>query len=269
MPAPSRRALRAIALASALALIHGCAAPAERVEQSARDAGYERMLLRGTEFEHVAYFKRGDAGPALHVYVEHDGTPWATPTEPAADPTPSNPLMLRLMAEDPAAVLYLGRPCYFGTAAAKPCEALWWTHWRYSGRVVASMDAALAAFLRRHAEFDAIELYGFSGGGVVATLMAARLPQARRLVTVAAPLDLGSWTRLHGYTPLTGSIDPLTEPPLRAGIAQLHVAGANDRVVPGFVVKPFVERQVAAEFRELAGFDHYCCWERAWPALTR
>jgi pimeloyl-ACP methyl ester carboxylesterase len=274
MAAPLRHAksVRDLALAlaiAALALMQGCATPTQRVERLAQDAGYARLLVPGTEFAHVAYFKRGDPGRPLHVYIEHDGTPWATPTWPATDPTPTNPLMLKLMAEDAAPVLYLGRPCYFGTAAAAPCAPIWWTHWRYSARVVASMDAALAAFLREHRQFEAIELYGFSGGGVVATLMAARLPQARRLVTVAAPLDLARWAQLHDYTPLAGSLDPLAEPPLRAGIAQLHVAGADDRVVPAFLVKPFAERQAAAEFRELAGFDHYCCWERAWPALTR
>ena len=39
---------------------------------------------------------------ALHVYIEGDGTPYVARHDFAADPTPRNPLMLRLMTLDPA-----------------------------------------------------------------------------------------------------------------------------------------------------------------------
>jgi len=245
-------------------LVAACATPAARIDSLAAAQGFERLVLSGTEFAHVAYFKPGAASPALHVYVEHDGTPWSTLTTPSLDPTPRRPLALALMARDGAPALYLGRPCYFGFAPEPPCEPLWWTHWRYSDRVVASMTAALERYLDAHREYTALELYGYSGGGVIAALLAARLPRVTRLVTVAAPLDVARWTALHGYTALDGSLDPLREPPLASTIAQLHLAGAADAVAPPSLIEAYVERQPNARMRTFVGFTHVCCWETIW-----
>lgn len=201
---------------------------------------------------------------SLHVYIEHDGTPWRTLTEPATDPTPRNLFMLELMAGDLAPSLYLGRPCYFGMSDVPPCEPIWWTHFRFSEDVIQSMAEALRGFLVAHPGFATVELYGYSGGGVVAALMAPRVAATRRLVTLASPLDLDGWTRLHQYTPLTGSISPLEQRPLPETVNQLHLAGGLDDVVPDFLIKPFAERQYAAKFVEFSEFDHRCCWVTIW-----
>ena len=264
-----RQRVRDLAAALACTLLVGaCAAPAERADHAARAFGYERLVLPGARFLHVAYFKRGAPDAVLHVYVEHDGVPWITPAQPAADPTPRRLLMLELMAQDPAPALYLGRPCYFGLAQVPPCEAVWWTHRRYSAEVVDSMAAALTGFLTTNRNITAVEIFGFSGGGAIAALLAARIPSTRRLVTVAAPLDLDEWTRAHDYTPLSGSQSPLRQPPLSPSIRQLHLAGAEDRVVGSAVIRPFVATQPTAEFRELPGFDHVCCWDSVWASVV-
>lgn len=248
----------------ACALLGGCANPITKADQIAFESGYERLRLNGVGFEHVAYYKPGDGGRSLHVYIEHDGTPWITPTQPARDPTPTNPLMLKLMSLDPAPALYLGRPCYFATSGTPPCAAIWWTHRRFAPKVIQSMEAALHEFLAKHRGFESIELFGFSGGGVIAALMAPAFASTTRLVTVAAPLDLDEWTRVHQYTPLEGSLSPLRQPPLPPSIRQLHLVGSDDTAVDGKMIKPFVTKQPAAEFREIPGFDHYCCWDRVW-----
>ena len=254
---------RAIVLAASLSLT-GCGTPSSRIDEYSAAHGYEKRILRGTEFSHVSYFKQGNADGSLHVYVEHDGTPWTTTTRPAADPTPHVPLMLEQMRQDAAPVLYLGRPCYFGTADVAPCGPAWWTHRRFSPEVVDSMSVALIQFLSSHTQFRTVELIGYSGGGNIAALMAERLPQATRLVTVAAPLDLDAWTTLHGYTPMEGSLNPVNEVAALAGMSQLHVAGSRDAVVPPEIVRSFADRSPTAEYMVIEGFDHYCCWGRIW-----
>jgi hypothetical protein len=126
------------------------------------------------------------------------------------------------------------------------------------------MAAALGRYLASHPELETLQFYGYSGGGVIAALMASGFPRTVRLVTVAAPLDIEGWTALHGYTPLEGSLSPLRQPPLRAGIAQLHLVGSADDIVPATLVLPFVARQDGAEFRSIGTFTHYCCWEKVW-----
>jgi dienelactone hydrolase len=246
-------------------LLAGCASPAARVDRLAEQWGLEPAWVEGEGFQHRVYRKPGQPtqGP-VHVYIEHDGLPWRTETEVSADPTPRNPLMLRLMAEDPAPSIYLGRPCYFGTAAAPGCNALMWTHARYSEHVVNSMLAALRQLLKPGQD---IILLGYSGGGALAMLLAEHAPNTRAVVTLAGNLDTDAWALYHAYTPLSRSLNPATRPPLDPGIIQRHYLGSADHHVPPAVVKRFTDRSRAGEVIEIPQFDHVCCWETIWPQI--
>jgi hypothetical protein len=67
----------------------------------------------------------------LHVYVEGDGAPYWQRDLTAPDPTPRNPLMLRLMALEPDQGIYLGRPCYLGLCRDVGCHPAFLTLRRY------------------------------------------------------------------------------------------------------------------------------------------
>lgn len=243
----------------------GCATPAQRIDKTAHRYGFERKVLQGTKFKHVAYIKAAtDGSDILHVYLEGDGSPWVHSTSVARDPTPRNPLALRLMALDPAPGLYLGRPCYYGLAYSPACSPLLWTHERYSPQVISSMEMALRT------ELDAcrckgVVLIGYSGGGVIAALLAERIEQTKALITLAANLDIDAWAKLHDYSSLVGSLNPASRPPLDANIFQLHLAGGNDENVPANIIQAFVSRQRNAYFVMYDEFDHHCCWEKFWP----
>ncbi len=48
------------------------------------------------------------------VYIEGDGRAYVNRRTPSNDPTPGNPMALRLALADPSLrVLYLGRPCQY------------------------------------------------------------------------------------------------------------------------------------------------------------
>jgi hypothetical protein len=249
----------------ALALA-ACASPAARIDQQAAKFGFDKEIVYGAGFTHVVY-RRGEnlTGGPVHVYIEHDGRPWLDETTVSPDPTPTNPLMLRLMALDPASSLYLGRPCYFGLAATRGCSPLVWTHERYSERVVESMAAAL-----RRALYDSetdVVFFGFSGGGTLAMLLAERFPRTRGVITVAGNLDISAWAAHHGYTPLEGSLNPALRPPLDASIMQIHYVGGRDRHVPAPIIRRFAAARPGTRIIEYPGFDHACCWEEVWPEI--
>lgn len=246
-------------------ILTGCASPAARVDRLAQQLGMEQQWVPGDGFQHKIYRKPGRSGQApVHIYIEHDGLPWRTASAVSDDPTPRNPLMLRLMAQDPADSIYLGRPCYFTPVAAPGCIPRMWTHARYSDQVVRSMLAAIRSLLKpdQHVIF-----LGYSGGGALAMLMAERYPHTRAVLTLAGNLDTEAWARHHAYTPLSDSLNPATRPALGPQVLQRHYLGGADRHVPPAVVQKFTRTRRAGEVIEIPPFDHVCCWTNKWPEI--
>jgi dienelactone hydrolase len=249
----------------ALAVLAACATPAQRFGDRAAALSFTSMQLQGAGFVHRAYVAGlTDDSDILHVYVEHDGTPWIDNRVVADDPTPRTPFALELMGRDTGPRLLLGRPCYFEQEAA--CDPMLWTHRRYSPEVIASMVSALRGFLSQH-PYRQILLIGYSGGGTIAWLMAAQMPDTAAVITIAANIDTDEWTRLHGYSTMTGSLNPANLPQLPSRIIQVNYFGSRDQNVPSSVARSFARRHPEATEIEVADFDHVCCWIERWPPL--
>ncbi len=261
-----------LALAGACVLA-ACASPAARFDGRAAALGFSAVTLQGAGFSHRAWEAGAPAiatPPAgtLHVYIEHDGTPWSEIDRISADPTPRRPFALELMAVDAGPRLLLGRPCYFVPRDDPHCSPPLWTQQRYSAAVVDSMVAALRSYLATH-PYRRVDLIGYSGGGTLAWLMAGRIPEAAAVITIAANLDIDAWTALHQYSPLSGSLNPAMQPALPQAIDQRHYAGQRDANVPPSVLHSFARRHPGARVIEIAGFDHRCCWIERWPQLLK
>ena len=250
-------------------VLGACVSPPDRLEAMARDMGLTEDRVRGGQFELIVYRNR-DVLPSerLHVYLEGDGTPWITRTHIAPDPTPRNPLALRLMALDPAPALYLARPCYNGTARAPGCSPWLWTSGRYSEVVVASMAAALRSLITAQAVSE-VALIGYSGGGVIAWQLAQRISEVSVLVTIAANLDIDGWTYRHGFSRLTGSLNPAAGPSMRAGVEQWHLVGRDDENVPPTILGALAPQLGPAVRVLIEESDHSCCWLQLWPDMLR
>lgn len=212
---------------------------------------------------------RGGRSDYVSIYIEGDGAAWPSAYVPPADPTPLAPVALALAAADHSgSVIYLGRPCQYLDRAARPgCDSTYWTGRRFAPEVVAAYDGALNQIKSRTGA-NGIRLYGYSGGGVLATLLAARREDVVSLVTVAAPLSLADWVAWHGVSPLDGSLDPAalaSEVRLPHGV---HFVGDVDRVVPPGIVENFVQRR-GGRIERIPDFDHVCCWIRDWAILRQ
>jgi hypothetical protein len=265
-----RTAKRALSLvAFVMCFLHACATPAERTLALAERAGASVDRIDAGSFEHVVIRNRmHKSGDALHIYFSGDGSPWSHRTQISRDPTPREPLELRLMLEDPSASIYIGRPCYIGLAQAPGCSASLWTDGRYSDAVVSSMTSAVDAELGAHPASRHVVLIGYSGGGVLAMLVAERIARVDVVVTIAANLDIDEWTTLHGYSPLSASINPAKMPRWRTGLRQVHLVGERDENVPPHLVRVFAAKIPEAQVKEFPGFDHKCCWTDVWPTLV-
>jgi len=277
--------VRFAALALLLALT-ACSTPAQRFDALAEQVGLRAVEVDGDGFQHRAYAGPGN-GDVLHVYLGGDGSPWLRAGRVALDPTPRRPVLPALMAQDPAASVYLGRPCYHGHAGDQGCSAWLWTHGRYAGTVVDSLAAAVTRLIDEGG-YDRVVFIGFSGGGTLAMLLAAAVPETLAVITLAGNLDVAAWGRHHGYSPLAGSLDPAQRPALPAHIAQLHVLATADTVVPPRTQAALLSRLSGCRFGEdgellgcaaeapgpvqvwaNAGADHHCCWGQPWPRVLK
>jgi dienelactone hydrolase len=231
------------------------------------------QYVKGEPFKHAVFFNSAAfhqqtnrlSHDILHIYIEGDGVPFTSPRTVAADPTPSNPLLLKLMKLDTRPSIYLGRPCYFSTQDSH-CSPIWWTHNRYSPEVVRSMRRVLSALAE---PYQGIVLMGYSGGATLATLIAEQEPKVKILVTLAGNLDTDAWVLEHGYSSLSGSLNPAKMPPLRTDLIQIHYAGAQDANIRAQWVEDFANRQRRAEFHSIKDADHSCCWESLWPEVLQ
>lgn len=235
----------------------------------AQAAGLEPVVSKGSTFD-LQIYRRDDGrvGP-LFVYIEGDGFAYVDQRTPSTDPTPVDPLALRLAAADPGpAVLYLGRPCQFAPGREDPrCSVRFWTTSRLGVDVVASINDALDRGRIRHPERPLV-LVGYSGGGVLAALVAARRSDVALVITVAAPLDVADWTRRMGVSPLDGSESPLDQAERLSRMRLVAFAGLRDATVPVDSIRSAVRKLgPQAELIVVPEFDHRCCWASDWVRL--
>lgn len=208
-----------------------------------------------------------DRTKALHLGLALYWFAWISGETPSPDPTPTDPLALKLaLAQPDGQAVYLARPCQF--TGAETCPQKYWTEARFASEVVSAMNLALDQLKTRFSAKE-IQLVGYSGGGGIAALLAARRNDVSRLITVAGNLDHTAWTRLHRISPMTGSLNPADEAYRLRHIPQVHLVGGKDRNIPAEIARSFTRRGEinSSAVRIFDEHDHHCCWLEDWPRI--
>lgn len=214
----------------------------EAVFSLAADLGLQAVSFDTGGFILQGFWRgAGAVGSDLTVYIEGDGRSWTRRWKPARDPSPATLTVLQMSARDSSAkVLYLARPCHFTTSETQGlCDTPYWTSHRFAPEVVDAVDQAIEQ-AKGMAGAEHVRLIGYSGGGVVAALVAARRNDVSVLGTVAAPLDTAAWTQWHKVSPLVGSLTPMDELDRLRRVPQIHFVGSDDEVVPAGIVRSYV-----------------------------
>lgn len=261
-------------LSIAIASCRSVPAPQERVasaEQLAAQRGWRASVVAAGQFSLVSYLPQTiTPSPELTVYIEGDGLAWIGGSRPSDDPTPVNPLALRLALAQPAGnAAYLARPCQYAGRRDAVCTNFYWTGGRFSLEVVESTSLAIDVLMRRFGA-DRLTLVGYSGGGAIAALVAAQRSDVALLITIAGNLDHDDWTKLHNLLPLEGSENPANQIAALRKIPQRHYVGGKDWIIPPALAEGFADRFPPHQKPLLiveADFDHQCCWVENWPAI--
>jgi len=242
-------------------------------DQLAVSKEWQREMLTTTPFELVSYMPaKITSNDVLTVYIEGDGFAWQNSRRPSSDPTPHNPVALKLALQDPnKSVAYLARPCQYQKGLEKSlfCDQVFWTNKRYAPEVIEASEQALTQ-LKNIYNAKELVLVGYSGGAAVAALLAAQRDDVIKLITVAGNLNHQAWTEFHNVSPLIGSLNPVDVQKQLQTISQIHFVGKDDKNIPPKLVHDFIASYDSDELANLIvvpGQSHNCCWQDIWPSL--
>ena len=206
----------------------------------------------------------------LTIYIEGDGASWLFKTIPPRNPTPDKSLVVAMASSDSNQyVLYLARPCQFiDLGIVKECDKSIWTDGRFGDQVITLLNQGIDEVLRLMPPLK-LNLVGHSGGGTLATLIAAQRSDVNCLVTLASPLDISAWTNALAIAPLLKSKNPAEPNANLKQIRQTHYLGENDRIVTKESIGRYRNFPPQTEFITVSGFDHQKFWLEHWPMLQR
>lgn len=242
-------------------------------EALATASNFQYEAIQTRIFRLSTYQKIKSPYQPLTIYIEGDGRSWISRTQLSTNPTPRNPLALKLALLDPSAnVAYLARPCqYTPLSLDKACTPIIWSDKRFSESVIQSMNEAVEV-LKLKARAKKIHLVGFSGGAAVAALIASRREDVASLRTVCGDLDHVMLSHYHQTTPLVGSLNPRSIAKTLRHLPQQHFVGEKDLIVPSFIAQAFITQMAkygphCARQTVLKEATHHKGWEHAWKIL--
>lgn len=267
--------LRTLLLGGGLALT-GCATTTidgrhDLAKEIAASAHLSPMVLQAPPFALSGFARIQSPGAPANVYIEGDGLAWLSKSQPSMNPTPTDPIALRLAAQDTAAnVIYLARPCqYSGTTNGQQCQKSYWMGRRYAPEVLQSYNAALNSLKTRY-NFSAYNLAGFSGGATVAALLAGQRNDVASLRSIAGNLDHQAHSRVHNVSILASSLNPPQYAAKLAAIPQYHFIGGDDKIVPIEIFRAYAAAlpdQRCVQYKIVPNAEHDSGWTQSWPNL--
>jgi len=113
-----------------------------------------------------------------NIYIEGDGLSWITSHTPSNNPTPINPVALKLALQDKnPCIIYIARPCQY--INNYKCKTIIWTNKRFSTKIIKSYNEALNNIKKKY-KISSYTLFGYSGGGAIATILAAKRDKVQK-----------------------------------------------------------------------------------------
>lgn len=250
-----------------LLLLGGCASGKDAPvapEEIGKLYGFETVFVEGGGFLITTYQKVHDKKAPYVFYIEGDGAAFTYRHMVSTNPTPRARVFIELAAMDKRQnVVYVARPCQYTPMDLNPkCEKSYWTEKRLSDDSI----EALNEVINKVNNGQKFSLVGYSGGGGVAVLIAARNPMVRDIVTIAGNLDIAAFTAYHKTPPMKESLNPVDYAKLIKDIPQFHTSGEKDRIVPPSIAIKYVKESDSPCVRQqtFKGVTHKNGWNKIW-----
>lgn len=256
--------------AAFLAILPGCSADSGLAPQpnpalDPKGAALRQQEIMAGYFRLTVFSRIVDTNQPVNVYVDGDIGGLA-PAGPGATATPDDTLTLRLAELDPSDnVVFISRPCQFNKQDTF-CTEKQTQNTRYADLVYSSVNRALNYVLAK-VPHPQLNLIGYSGGGAIAAVLAARRHDVATLRTLAGNLDPNGNGRLHGIDPENDFVDPIEVAPKLALIPQEHYVGSADASIPPELTENFVDSiglSYCAKVTTIPDATHKTGWEEAW-----
>lgn len=261
------RLVRALFLFALCCICAGCTSLESRMD-TAHDlmirAGMDPREVPSQPYPLFSSYKSGPVSDLLTVVIEGDGYAWFDRYTPSDNPTPLDPVGLRIASSLPGPVVYLARPCQYvnGPGCALPV----WTSRRFTPDVLASYGQAFDA-LKSQYNVKNFRIIGFSGGAYIALILAAERNDIMEVTTVAGVLDPSVWANFHDISALEG-LEGYDGHVMRSRhVDFLHICGLEDDIVPCSLSERFIWGVTAQglgnhRLEQYAGEDHMSVWQR-------
>ncbi len=229
--------------------------------------GFQKVLVKGGDFWITTYQKISNQHKPYVFYIEGDGAAFSGRYRISHNPTPRRQMFIDLAAmDDRPNVVYIARPCQYTPMTLNPtCKMQYWTDKRMSDDSVKSINEVINKINNKHK----FSLMGFSGGGGIAVLIAARNNMVKDITTIAANLDHVAFTTLHNVTPMIGSLNPIDYTEQIKNIPQLHISGGKDTIIPPFIADKFVQKSSSNCVKQkiYENISHTNGWKRVWEYI--
>jgi len=239
----------------------------KNAENTGKNNGFTQKLVKGGDFWLTTFQRITDQNKPFVFYLEGDGDAFLKYGGLTENPTPQYQFVLKLASLDNRPnVVYIARPCQYTPMDINPkCSPVYWSDRRMSEEVVTSVNDVIETL----AKGQGVSLVGYSGGGGIAVLVAARNKYVRDVVTLAGNLDHISFNQHHKKRPMIGSLNPIDYATQLSNVPQLHLSGGEDTIVPPFIADKYVKASNSTCVHQeiYARASHQSGWERVWKEI--
>lgn len=212
--------------------------------------GFYYTPVKTNFFTFTSFEKNIKNGQMLRIYIEGNG-----------NPNPKQTTALTLAEKDPYQnVIYLARPCQFSDDEVCQHDTIW-KDAQFNSEIIQQIQEAVLQLMRKY-KAPSIELVGYDGGATVALLLANRIPQTKRVITIAGILDTAAYQQTNPRVSFKKSLNPADEKNQIAAKTQIHYVGKNDKLTPPKTAERFVTTQphpINATVKAVSNVGH-CDW---------